>query len=71
MARNTELSVIKLGSRINQPAAAQEIADTANNTNPHPLVVIFNAIQKAPAMPVPVPVHLSAVIIDPNELLVC
>ena len=63
--------MIKLGSRINQPAAAQEVADTANNTNPHPLVVIFNATQMAPAMPVPVPVHFSAVMIDPYGLSVC
>ena len=63
--------MIKLGSHINQPAAAQEIADTANNTNPHPLVVIFNATQMAPAMPVPVPVHFSAAMIDPYGLLIC
>ncbi len=63
--------MIKLGSRINQPAAAQEIADTANNPNPHPLVVMFNAIQMAPVMPVPVTVNFSAVMIDPYGLLIC
>jgi hypothetical protein len=63
--------VIKLGSRINQPAAAQEIAETANNTKPQPLVVIFNATQMAPAMPVPVPVHFSAVMTNPYGLLIC
>ena len=49
----------------------QEIAETANNTKPQPLVVIFNATQMAPAMPVPVPVHFSAVMTNPYWLLIC
>ncbi len=69
MTRKTEWRVIKLGSRINQPAAAQEIAETANNTNPQPLVVIFNATQMAPAMPVQVPVHFNTVMMRPHVLL--
>ena len=63
--------MIKLGSRIKYPAAVQEVADTTNNTNPQPLVAIFNATQMAPAMPVPVPVHFSAVMTNPYGLLIC
>ena len=55
---------------MSHPAIVQKTAEIANNTNPHPLVAIFKATQMAPAMPVTVPVHFSAVILDPFWLLI-